>query len=119
MVDNPDETVIHKVHQCSNCGISLENENTEDYERRQTFDMPPTTLKATEHRAEIKSCPKYSHINKVVKKNKISVIAAIGAVFDGKPFVPFLNSQQMNILVSELKKRNERGEMREGLNSYH
>ncbi len=28
-----------------------------------------------------------------VKKNKISVIDAIGAVFDGKPFVPFLHSQ--------------------------
>ena len=64
MVDNPDETVIHKVHQCDNCGISLENESTKGYERRQTFDIPPTTLKSTEHRAEIKSCPKCSHSNK-------------------------------------------------------
>ena len=27
-----------------------------------------------------------------MKKNKISVIDAIGAVFNGKPFVPFLDS---------------------------
>jgi transposase len=63
MVDNPDETVIHKVNECSHCHTSLEDEEAKDYERRQTFDIPPVRLHSTEHRAEIKSCPKCGHIN--------------------------------------------------------
>jgi transposase len=64
MVDNPDETVIHDVNECSNCHTSLENKEAKDYEIRQTFDIPPVTLHSTEHRAEIKLCPKCGHINK-------------------------------------------------------
>ncbi|MDO9517810.1 MAG: IS66 family transposase [Methanosarcinaceae archaeon] len=64
MVDNPDETIIHKVHQCSNCGTILEKEESKGYETRQTFDIPLIKLRSTEHRAEIKSCPKCSHISK-------------------------------------------------------
>ncbi len=63
MVDNPDEIVIHKVDQCSNCHTSLEDEEAKDYERRQTFDIPPVRLHSTEDRAEIKLCPKCGHIN--------------------------------------------------------
>jgi len=63
MVDNPDETVIHKVNECSHCHTSLEDEEAKDYERRQTFDIPPVRLHSTEHRAEIKPCPKCGHIN--------------------------------------------------------
>lgn len=64
MVDNPDETVIHGVNECSNCHTSLEDKEAKDYEIRQTFDIPPVTLHSTEHRAEIKLCPKCGHINK-------------------------------------------------------
>jgi transposase len=64
MVDNPDLTVIHNVNECSSCHTSLEDEEAKDYERRQTFDIPPVTLHSTEHRAEIKPCPKCGHINK-------------------------------------------------------
>ena len=64
MVDNPDEIVIHKVDQCINCHTSLEDEEAKDYERRQTFDIPPVILHSTEHRAEIKPCPKCGYINK-------------------------------------------------------
>lgn len=64
MVDNPDETILHKVNQCKNCCTSLEEEGAIDYEIKQSFDIPPITLKSTEHRAEIKHCPKCGHINK-------------------------------------------------------
>ncbi len=64
MVDNPDETVIHNVEQCSNCGISLKDEDTIDYEKRQIFDIPPITLKTIEHQSERKSCPNCGQINK-------------------------------------------------------
>jgi len=64
MVDNPDETMIYNVNECSSCHTSLEDEETKDYERRQTFDILPVRLYSTEHRAEIKSSPKCGHINK-------------------------------------------------------
>ncbi|MBT8349427.1 MAG: hypothetical protein HKP62_08300 [Sulfurovum sp.] len=63
MVDDPDEIVIHKVDQCSHCHTSLEDKEAKDYERRQTFDIPPVRLHSTEDRAEIKLCPKCGHIN--------------------------------------------------------
>jgi len=63
-VDNPDETVIHKIHECSSCHTSLEDEEAKDHETRQTFDIPPIALQSTEHRAEIKPCPNCGHINK-------------------------------------------------------
>ena len=64
MVDNPDETVIHNVEQCSNCGISLKDEYTIYYEKRQIFDIPPITLKTIEHQAERTSSPNCGQINK-------------------------------------------------------
>ncbi|HJH30273.1 MAG TPA: IS66 family transposase [Methanosarcinaceae archaeon] len=63
MVDNPDEIRIIKVDQCSNCHTSLEDEEVKDYKRRQTFDIPPVQLHSTEHRGEIKLCPKCGRIN--------------------------------------------------------
>jgi len=63
MIDNPDEIVIHKVDQCSSCHTSLEDKEAKDYERRQTFDIPPVRLHSTEDRAEIKPCPKCGHLN--------------------------------------------------------
>ena len=63
MVDNPDEIVIHEVNQCSNCHTSLEDDVAKDYERRQIFDIPPVQLYSTEHRGEIKICPKCGCIN--------------------------------------------------------
>jgi transposase len=63
MVDNPDEIRIVEVDQCSNCHTSLEDEEVKDYERRQTFDIPPVQLYSTEHRGEIKLCPKCGCLN--------------------------------------------------------
>lgn len=56
MVDNPEETTVHKVERCKNCGKNLEDEIVVDYERRQVFDIPPVKISVTEHRGEIKKC---------------------------------------------------------------
>ena len=63
MVDNPDEIRIIEVDQCSNCHTSLEDEEVKDYEKRQTFDIPPVQLYSTEYRGEIKLCPKCGCLN--------------------------------------------------------
>jgi transposase len=57
-VKNPDHIQIHKVEVCPQCqGRGLSREPVLDYESRQVLDLPPRSLEATEHRAEIKCCP--------------------------------------------------------------
>lgn len=56
LVDNPDETTVHKVKRCKNCGKNLEDEIVTNYERRQVFDIPPVKIYVEEHKAEIKKC---------------------------------------------------------------
>lgn len=64
MVESPDYTVIHTVSECSSCGRSLERVATTDHERRQVFDLPPVKVEVTEHRAERKTCPRCSSLNR-------------------------------------------------------
>ncbi|MBW6519373.1 MAG: IS66 family transposase [ANME-2 cluster archaeon] len=64
MVDNPDETISHKVHRCDTCDLFLEDVETTNFEKRQVFDIPPVAIKVTEHCAEIKTCPNCGCTNK-------------------------------------------------------
>lgn len=63
--DDPDEVIVYHVDKCANCGKSLASIPF-GYERRQVFDIPPINIKCIEHRGEIKTCPKCSHVNKAV-----------------------------------------------------
>lgn len=92
MVDNPDETVIHKVDQCSSCHTSLEEVEANNYERRQTFDIPPVRLHSTEHRAEIKPCPKCGLINKAGFPEDVTQPAQYGSRL--RAFAVYLNDYQ-------------------------
>ena len=65
MNDEPDEVIVHPVDKCASCGRSLASVSS-DYQRRQIFDIPPINLKCIEHRCQIKTCPKCSHVNKAV-----------------------------------------------------
>ena len=58
-VENPDSIIIHPLTECPcGCGGSLREEPLIRYERRQLFDLPPQRLIVTEHRAEVKRCPR-------------------------------------------------------------
>jgi len=63
-VDKPDEIVRHTVETCPKCRRSLKNWPVDGYEKRQVFDIPPITIKVTEHQADIKTCPHCSAVNK-------------------------------------------------------
>lgn len=93
MVDNPDETIIHNVNECSSCHTSLEDEEAKDYEIRQTFDIPPVRLHSTEHRAEIKPCPKCGHINKAEFPDDVIQPVQYGPRL--RAFAVYLNDYQL------------------------
>jgi transposase len=57
MVEKPDEIVIHPVESCAYCQKSLKKVVATGVEKRQVLDLPEVHLLATEHQAEIKTCP--------------------------------------------------------------
>lgn len=63
-VNNPDFIETHLVDVCENCGASLVKVESKSHECRQVFDLPPIELQVTEHRVEVKACPKCGFINK-------------------------------------------------------
>jgi len=61
MTDNPDKIVVHKAARCNGCGQGLESEPAREYVCRQVFDLPEIKLEVTEHRIEVKKCPRCGH----------------------------------------------------------
>ncbi|MCJ7435724.1 MAG: IS66 family transposase [Anaerolineales bacterium] len=57
MVEKPDKIVIHPVESCAHCQKSLKKVEAAGVEKRQVLDLPEVHLLATEHQAEIKTCP--------------------------------------------------------------
>lgn len=61
-VDNPDETIPHKVDNCEKCNQKLSQQETEGYERRQVFEVEIKKL-VIEHEAQIKRCGECGKVN--------------------------------------------------------
>jgi len=55
--EKPDRVEIHRVKGCKHCHTGLDAVEVSGFEKRQVFDVPPTKVEVTEHRAEIKECP--------------------------------------------------------------
>jgi transposase len=56
-VSTPDQTEVHAVVACSQCGASLEDVAVTAHDERQVFDIPAIRIEVTAHRVEIKTCP--------------------------------------------------------------
>jgi transposase len=55
-VEFPDRLRVHAPGRCRQCRASLVESAVVGYSRRQVFDLPPTVLEVTEHRAQVKRC---------------------------------------------------------------
>jgi transposase len=55
-VADPDEWVRHEPGPCSGCGADLAGTPEVGMERRQVFDLPPITVRVTEHQLVVRRC---------------------------------------------------------------
>ena len=70
--DAPNEVIVHAVKQCKCCGKNLSGSAVADYEYRQVFDIPPIQMQITEHRSEIKNCPRCYRANRAAFPSSVS-----------------------------------------------
>jgi len=56
LVDNPNERKRHEPGPCTGCGASLADAPEVGMERRQVFDLPPITVRVTEHQLIARRC---------------------------------------------------------------
>jgi transposase len=56
LVDNPNERKRHEPGPCAGCGASLAEAPEVGVERRQVFDLPPMTVRVTEHQLIARCC---------------------------------------------------------------
>jgi transposase len=56
LVDDPTERERHEPGPCTNCGVSLTDAPEVGMERRQVFDLPPITVRVTEHQLIARRC---------------------------------------------------------------
>ncbi|MGH8959638.1 MAG: IS66 family transposase [Jatrophihabitantaceae bacterium] len=55
-VADPEEVIVHEPHACRCCGVGLDGRPVTGITRRQLFDIPPVTVKVSEHRLVEREC---------------------------------------------------------------
>lgn len=93
MSERPDYIIDHPVARCEKCDRSLKDEPPYDAESRQVFDLPPIKIEVTEHRAEIKTCPRCGHINRAMFPQGVNAPVQYG--YGLKSVIIYLRNYQL------------------------
>lgn len=91
--EEPDIVDICKVEECEQCGKSLKGEVSEDYERRQVFELPRLKVEVTEYRSEIKICDECGKENRGAFPKGVSQPVQYGPFL--KATAVYLNTYQL------------------------
>ncbi len=62
-VANPEKVFVHEPEKCTHCEADLKNAPIQSVSKRQSFDVPPLKLIATEHQAATKHCTKCNKLS--------------------------------------------------------
>jgi transposase len=99
---HPEQTEIHPVVACAQCGAPLNEVGVTAYEERQVFDIPAIRIEVTAHRAEIKICAGCSAENRGVFPKDVTSSVQYGTgvktwatYFQTQHFVPVERTAQI------------------------
>jgi transposase len=100
--EHPEQTEMHEVVECTQCGAGLQAVEATAYEERQVFDIPAIRIEVTAHRAEIKICPGCGAENRGVFPNDVTGAVQYGngvktwaTYFQTQHFVPVERTAQI------------------------
>jgi transposase len=93
MSDKPDAVVDYAVEDRCSCGYCLDDVPVESFERRQEINIPQIKPTITEHRAQIKKCPRCGQVHKGSFPSNISAPVQYGAA--AKAAGVYLNQYQL------------------------
>ena len=71
-VDKADHTELHPVTACQHCQADLAGVAVDKVDKRQVFDLPEIRLEATEHQAEVKTCPACGQVNEAAFPSEVT-----------------------------------------------
>lgn len=92
MVGEPDHIYRHEALTCPHCAANLQAIEAARCEKRQVFDVPPVSIKVTEHQAEIKRCPECGQLVKGTFPSGVTQAAQYGPRL--KAQASYLNNYQ-------------------------
>ncbi|MDQ7795119.1 MAG: IS66 family transposase [bacterium] len=93
MVDYPNEIITHAPGRCAVCDRHLGAVKPEGFDRRQVFDIPITPIKVTEHRCQVKRCPRCGSENRAAFPEGVGAKTQYGSNL--KAVVSYLTAYQL------------------------